>query len=306
MKFKNPYRKIYTWRYCSEQYMSQKKIDIELETYKTYNSKFNVFNAWLDSKKLSSMNVNKTSIDHVSNFFRYMVDERHVSKKTLHEYKELFKTTCKHFVKIGLMKSNPFELLPRIKYKNDIKKPQIMSDNVLQIIKDYFLMNDKQMWMVCQFIFYCFIRPKELRFLKVGDIDFLNGYVTVRGEIAKNDKTQTVIIPDNLLEYLKSEGYHTRNKIDFVFQNGIYKNKAVGRSYFSNQYRKMRKETGIDFDIKFYSLKHTGGVKLKKSGADLIEMKKQFRHYSIEQTYQYICSLENEDSEHIRKKGFII
>lgn len=297
---------MYTWQYCAEKYLSQKKNVLELETYKTYKSKFKVLSDWLDNNNKSNIHVTKITVELISHFFDYMKNERKVSNKTAHEYKELFKSTCKHFVKVGLIKSNPFELLPTVKFKKDTKKPQIMSDIILHTIKNYFLEHDKQMWTVCLFIFYCFIRPKELRFLKIGDIDFAEGYVTVRGEIAKNDKTQTVIIPDNLLEHLIKENYHLKNKTDFVFTNGVYTHKAVGRSYFSNQYRAMRKVTGIDFDIKFYSLKHTGGVKLKKSGADLIEMKKQFRHYSIEQTYQYICSLENEDSPHIRKNGFII
>lgn len=287
--------------------MSQKKNEIELETYKTYNSKFNVFCDWLSSRQLLSANINKTDEKVVTQFIHYIVNERKVSKKTAHEYKELLKTTCKHFVRIGILKKNPFDFLPRVKYKADTKKPQILPDHVLFEMKKYFLQTNKQMWLVCMFLFYCFIRPKEMRFLKIGDIDFTNGYITVRGEIAKNDKTQSVIIPDVLLQYLISEKYHLLDRNILLFNNCKCKNNVpVGRNYFSNQFRKMRKDINIDFDYKFYSLKHTGGVKLKKSGADLIEMKKQFRHHSIEQTYQYICSLENEDSPHIRKQSYII
>ncbi len=288
--------------------MSQKKNDIEFETYKTYSSKFNVFCNWLNDQNRSNMNINKTDEKLVSQFIAYIINERKVSKKTIHEYKELLKSTCKHFVKIGLLTKNPFDFLPKVRYKADTKKPQILPDHVLFEMKDYFMKTNKQMWLVCMFLFYCFIRPKEMRFLKIGDIDFNEGYITVRGEIAKNDKTQTVIIPDLLLNYLISEQYHIKDKHTLLFNNhkSSKNNIPVGRNYFSNQFRKMRNETKIDFDYKFYSLKHTGGVKLKKSGADLIEMKKQFRHYSIEQTYQYICSLENEDSPHIRKNSFVI
>ncbi len=298
-------QKKYTWESALSEYLLLKKTVVELETYKTYHSKFNVFNQWLKDNKLQNQHISKIGHSDIANFFTYLSLERKISKKSLHEYKHLFKTTSNHFIKIGILKENPFDNLP--KYKFTSHKPQIIPDETLRVIKDYFLKNDKQMWTVCQFIFYCFIRPKELRFVKMKNIDFLTGYITVDSDFAKNDKTQSVIIPDCFKEYLIENGYHLKNKEDYLFVSKDSKNsRPVGRSYFSNQVIKMRKITGMDFDIKFYSFKHTGGVKLKKSGADLIEMKTQFRHYSIEQTYQYIISLENEDSPHIRTKSFII
>lgn len=295
----------YTWAVALDDYLLLKKTEVELETYKTYNSKFNVFKNWLKENKLYNKHASRTSIEDVANFFAYLALERNISKKSLHEYKHLFKTTSNHLIKIGVLKNNPFDNLP--KYKSHPRKPQIISDAYLKIIKDYFLEHDKQMWTVCQFIFYCFIRPKELRFVKIKDIDFVGGYITIDGDFAKNDKTQSVIIPDYFLNYLIENGYHKKEKNDYLFVSKDSNNiQPVGRNYFANQFRKMRAETKLNLDIKFYSFKHTGGVKLKKSGADLIEMKTQFRHYSIEQTYQYICSLENEDSPHIRKHGYVI
>lgn len=295
----------YTWAVALDDYLSLKKTELEIESYKTYRSKFTVFKSWLKENKLQNRHVSKITFADVANFFAYLSLERNISKKSLHEYKYLFCTTCKHFIKIGVLKSNPFENLP--KYKSHARKPQIIPDAYLKIIKEYFLVHDPQMWTVCQFIFYCFIRPKELRFVKIKDIDFVTGYITIDGDFAKNDKTQSVIIPDYFLNYLIELGYHKKDRNDYLFLSKDSKNiQPVGRNYFSNQFRKMRKDTDLSIDIKFYSFKHTGGVKLKKSGADLIEMKTQFRHYSIEQTYQYICSLENEDSPHIRQHSYII
>ena len=295
----------YTWAKALSDYLLLKQTELEIESYKTYKSKYTVFLSWLKENKLHNKHVSKLSFYDVANFFAYLSLERKISRKSLHEYKYLLNTTSRHFIKLGLLKINPFENLP--KYKHQSRKPQIIPDAFLHTIKDYFLKQDKQMWTVCQFIFYCFIRPKELRFLKIKDIDFIGGYVTIDGDFAKNDKTQSVIIPDYFLDYLIMNEYHLKDKNDYLFVSKDSKNlQPVGRNYFSNQFRKMRKETKLTVDIKFYSFKHTGGVKLKKSGADLIEMKTQFRHYSIEQTYQYISSLENEDSSHIRKHGYIL
>jgi len=294
-----------TWATALDDYLLLKKTEIEAETYKTYGSKFHIFKTWLVENKLHKTNISKITYVEIANFFAYLSLERKISKKSLHEYKHLFKTTSNYFIKIGLIKVNPFENLP--KYKSHPRKPQIIPDSYLKIIKDYFLEHDPQMWTVCQFIFYCFIRPKELRFVKIKDIDFVAGYITIDGDFAKNDKTQSVIIPDYFLNYLIDCGYHKKDRNDYLFVSKNSKNtQPVGRNYFANQYRRMRTATEINLDIKFYSFKHTGGVKLKKSGADLIEMKTQFRHYSIEQTYQYICSLENDDSPHIRQHSYII
>ena len=47
---------------------------------------------------------------------------------------------------------------------------------------------DPQLWLMLRMLFNCFIRPRELRFLKIGDIDFIAGRVKIRAEISKNKK----------------------------------------------------------------------------------------------------------------------
>jgi integrase len=61
------------------------------------------------------------------------------------------------------------------------------------------LVNDPQLWLAVQFQYYCALRPgRELRLLKIKDIDFARGLVTVRRAQAKT-KSLDMVIPGNFL-----------------------------------------------------------------------------------------------------------
>lgn len=55
---------------------------------------------------------------------------------------------------------------------------------------------DPELWLAVQFIFYCFIRPNELRQLKVSNVIVEDARICIPAHISKNKKTQYIIIPE--------------------------------------------------------------------------------------------------------------
>lgn len=226
------------------------------------------------------------------------------SGKSLKEYKSLVGQIFNHLRKKQLVSQNVFELLPNYRYES--KSPRLFSDNELKRIKEYTLQNDRQLWTMFQFILYCFFRPgQEVRFMKVKDIDFEKGILWSNKDTAKNRKEKAVIIPDHFLTHLKECGYHNANKDLYMFTiEGKPGEKALGKNYIYKHFRKARKE--LDLHSYIYAAKHTGNRKLKDNGADLLDMMKQNRHSTPNQTYVYLKSLESDYNLDLKDKFFIV
>jgi integrase len=165
---------------------------------------------------------------------------------------------------------------------------------------------DEQLWVIFQFIFYCFFRPgREVRLMKVGDIDFNAGLLWSRTDTAKNDKEKAVVIPDHFLEYLKKKGYHRADKNHYMFTiDGKPGKTSLGKNYIYKHFKKARAALGLNTYI--YAAKHTGNRKLSDNGADLLDIMRQNRHSTPNQTYVYLKSLEDDYSLNLKEKFFVV
>jgi len=169
-------------------------------------------------------------------------------------------------------------------------------------LRDYLESTDSQLWLHCQFVYYCFLRPRsELRFLKVEDIYFEEKKIMVRSDFfaqgkdghlpagSKNHKTEFVAIPDIFapaLEHLKDL---PPNSYVFPSEKDIYK--PIGRNTLGERHAKALRALGFSTEYKLYSWKHTGAVACVKAGVSLKELQIQLRHHSLDMVDKYLRQL---------------
>jgi len=138
--------------------------------------------------------------------------------------------------------------------------------------------SDKALWLGVRFIFYCFIRPKELRLLKVADILLEESKICIPATVSKNKKTQYVVIPDAFLENLK-EKLTGRNPAEYLIAMGDGFT-PIGKNLLKNRHQKLLKQLHFDTDrFKLYSWKHTGAVMAVKNGVHIKQL--QFNYVII-------------------------
>ena len=144
---------------------------------------------------------------------------------------------------------------------------------------------------------YAFIRPKEIRFLKIKDIDLVNGLIYIDKSISKNKKSQHVaILPPLkaiLTEYigvLKEQDYFLLSKTG---RPGLIQ---ISSKFVVDNHNRILKSKGYDTDkFKPYSWKHTGNSLAFEAGAKIDFLKMQNRHHSVTMTEIYIKSIVPED-----------
>lgn len=279
-------------------FLAEKMVAVQHKSFLPYLNNFRVFSDWLDSRGMSDTQMRKISQQDMADFFLYLGSEKNLDKTTCEHFLLNLRQLFRYALKRGEVEYLPFDLVVMPKKKPD-RGADIIPQDVLKPLLLEVKEKDPQLYFACMIQYYCFIRPgKELRLLKIGDIDCDQGTITVRQELAKNKKRQVVTMPQQLIDICKEYGIDKADDSMFVFGN----RRSVGdRSLSVNMLRwrfnKYRSKFDLPERVKFYSFKHTGASNLHLSGISMRELMDQLRHSKLEATSHYLkkhCGTVNE------------
>jgi integrase len=158
---------------------------------------------------------------------------------------------------------------------------------------------DPQLWHFVEFLYYCFIRPRELCRLKVGNVILENNQIYVPGDVSKNKKSEYVTIPKafrDKLEYLK----HLPPD-QWLFPSPKKEGEHLGFDKMYRRHQKILKELNFGQGYVLYSWKHTGAVMAVKAGISLKELQIQLRHHSLDQVDQYLRQMGVWDLQNLQE-----
>jgi integrase len=288
-------------RYYSNRFLDSIKMNIGKASYQKYQSELRIVDEFLRLNKLRDEDISCFTKPNALEFFQYLDEKRKIGGKTKNQYLETMRRVWKVARKDRKLLADPWEDIQKFQSKT---KPQIpMKRGVLAILKKEIEKTDPQLWLAAQFMYYCFIRPKELRFLQIKHIDLFEGRITLYSDITKSGSTRIVDINETFLEKLYEE-YHLQEYPEdyFVFTlKGIPGEKHLSKNHLWRQYDKVREKLKIPKDYKLYGFKHTGAVQALKAGADIKEIQHQMGHSSVQITDEYLKSMVGWESEFFRK-----
>ena len=232
-------------------------------------------------------------------FLDYGVIERDIQARTYNNYIERMKTLFgeledREYIKEG---ENPFAKMKKKKVTG--KKRRAFHDLERQIVAQYIEENDKWLFLGLQLQYHCFIRPIEMRRMRVHMIDLKEGVIRLPADITKNKEAATVTIPESILPYLRAFGFEKFNQRWLLFGAGgkPHPNKCCGHNTYNLRHQKILMflfKSGLLDDIEglsYYSWKDTGAMRLFKLGVNILEIMRQLRHKELNTTQQYCHSL---------------
>jgi len=271
------------------------------ETYLTYNSDVNAFKSFLEINKLDQIGIKHFKKDQVYLFIDYLLINRNVSNVTVNNKLACLKSLFSKLQERGIIEVNPFRNVKGLK-KIITNKNSAYCKEQVQYLKETLLIKEPYLWFFIQFIYYTYIRPAELRRLKVGSIDFKNNKINISAEISKNKNQNILAIPKALMNELKRLKINTFDPEYYIFSAIKEPNrKKLSKNYMSSKHKEILTEKGFNANYTLYSWKHTGVVNAYKSGIDIKSIQLQCRHASIEQTDHYLKSLGFQDNIEILK-----
>ena len=275
-----------------------KKTYTRKRTISTYMSFVNAFFEWLILENMSNLAIECFNFQHVIKFADYLKIVRKVSNRTHNNYLEGLRTIFNELVKREYLLKNPFKNFTFLPLEE--RNIFAYTDVEVSLLKNYCLQYDEKMWLVCQFIFYCAIRPAELVLLKIKYFDIAGGKICIPSHISKNKKQSIINIPEAFIEDLIKLNLTEINQEYFLFSKHLIPGDFyIAPTRLAERFRKIADEIGLS--RRLYDLKHTGAGLAVKNGANIKDMMYHLRHSSIEITDLYLRAFSSETSREFIK-----
>lgn len=276
-------------------------IHLRYKSKATYKSVLKNFILWLEKSGHDLLPVSAFEKKHAEAFLTYLTENKKLSNTSRNKHLAILKPFFEVFLQEKRTKENPFSRVIKLREfrqgKLAFKKFQV------DLLRDLFKNENPQLWLFCQFQYYCFIRPGELRNLKIENIDFDQALINIPGLISKNKKSQWVVIPEPFYKTIIGHGLQNYAPDLFVFTPFSCPGSIqVPRDYFNKIHAKLLRRVGMDKRHSLYSWKHTGNVMAARSGINIKELQMQNRHADLATFDIYLRSMGVEDMTMIREQ----
>jgi len=282
-------------------FLAEREIALSSRTLISYRGKTDDFGRWLAIRELRNVSLRKISQETISDYFIYLAKERDLDRPTCEKYFLVLRSFFRYALKHGYIDFVPFDFVTFPTKKVD-KSSEVIAKDDLSSLLEHIRKVDAQLYLACLVQYYCFIRPgTELRLMRIGDIDFKQGIIRVPMLAAKNRTTETVTMPNQLIDLCKEYKLNEADKSLYVFGKQRRPSMdALSVNMFRYRFNKIRDELNLSKGIKFYSFKHTGASNLHNSGMPMRGLMDQLRHKKLDATQKYVKKHIGTVNERIR------
>jgi integrase len=265
-----------------------KKPSIRPSSYPSYKSSVKIFTVWACRNKIAGMDIVYFDRLRAVYFNDYLLIECRYNARTVNGHVAYMKSLFQLLVEREFIGENPFKNIPKHK-ESTSRRNRAFSKQQIETIKKIVEKKNPQLWLFIQFIYFCFLRPNEIRQLEHRYFNMEERTILVPGSISKNGKDGYVSIPDGFYEQLKQSDYF-KSGTKYVFQ-ASKGDKPISKNVMTERFRKLIKQLNLGSDYTLYSWKHSGVVAAYNAGVDIKSIQNQCRHHSLEQTDIYLKSL---------------
>lgn len=292
-----------SFRFYANKYLeSRTRID-QGGTLATYQSKLRIFSEWIEA------NYGEVDLCAVTNkvvlrfFSEFLISKRELANKTIRCFKQIISKVFDLAVEERKIMANPVYNIPRGYDKDQAPRPIASFD--IQKFRNTIGKQDPQLWMAIEFETYCFLRPgKELRLLKIRDIDFARGLINVDRFRSKTNRERFATIPEHFLIKIREVyNLHRCNRDYYVFGKGSKPGpEFLGKNNLKNRFNLFREMLNMPDEYKLYSWKHTGNSLALDSNISMYALRDQNGHSSIQITEIYTKNKLGTISREIKDK----
>lgn len=193
-----------------------------------------------------------------------------------------------------LIPENPFQGLKLRLQKDEGDFNTPFSDFEKKAIEEHLIENNYPLYLFTRFVFYAFLRPKELRNIMVGDIDLKLKTIKVKSDVSKTNSRDIIPILKPLYNLIVENGLLNYPSNYYLFGNGL---KPSAKKLPDNLATTLHKEVLEELEIykervtTLYAWKHTGNIHAYLAGMDIKMIQRINRHKSLATTEIYLKKL---------------
>ena len=289
--------------YCRYLFQLAKDGIQRVKTYNGYTSYLNIFRKWNRERPKPVTFAYQLKASVIDEFLDWVWVDRGKSVRTRDNYLTWIRTFTKWMVEKGYITEDPAAGIRMIRgHRKAEKNRTVIPKDAMLRLRAYLEEHDRNFLLACYILYYCYVRPKEMSDLKLENISVMKGTIFIPAAVSKNKKDAVVTIPDHVMHLMIDLKVleHPNGWFLFSFDCRPGPEHRLPK-YFCDMWKKVATALKFPAEWKFYSLKDTGITDQIRAGRDLIEVRDQARHYSLEQTDIYTPIAGKDGNRELRK-----
>lgn len=258
------------------------------DTYTSYISYIRNIEKWNAQKKNPIIYIYQFDRNFVSDFLEYIYIDRNNSAQTRDNYLGWIRTFSAFLVQNMYVKTKPSDGFASFGKRTRKKKRTVIEDKDILKIQDFLIKHNKHYLLACYILHYCFIRPKEMSFIKLEHISLSRQTILIPEDSSKNRKSGIVTLPGKVIQLMIELDIFKNPGNYYLFSDKFlpgekHRDEKQFRDYWLKSIRKKLKLPAV---YKFYSLKDTGITNMLRK-YDTLTVRDQARHATILMTDTY-------------------
>lgn len=294
-------RQFTPWERVMERYRqyletAEAKGQLKAKTAYDYRSRLRSLEQYQEETGNVIGQVSQFSHSWAVDYLDYLIYDKDVSARTRNNHRTWLSALGAWLVERRFLTVNPIEDIRMLREEEKHRDP--LSHRQLKQLKEYLGRENPRFLLCCMMVYYANIRPEELRNIRLGDISIERQTVTVRAEISKNRKTQTVGLHDEVVRLMVSLGTFERAASqDYLFGDDLRPGRQQAYiNRFRLEWKKVRQALHWDDRFQFYSLKDSG-IRDGINAMGLVTARDQARHSDVAVTNLYAKASHEPDEK---------
>ena len=296
-----------------DRFIAAKEDSVRKDTMRTYSNNAKLFKTYLN-EYLPGIKAQDFSRSDAQAYLAYRDEEARKLKSKRGDQTDMSARTINNIIKghrlffawgieEELITNNPFAQLKL--QRNEEKRRDLVTDNALVKVKDYLKANNqKGFLLVCMLIYSGFIRPKEIRELRVRDIHIKDHCIIVPPEVSKNHCSRVVGLTAEIEQLMLDLNLDVLPMDYYICGKDLVPNRIiVPDTTYSKTWVEMRKILNLPETMQLYSLKDTGITNMLENGVPAIDVMKQAGHHDLSMTSRYANHKDTRIAEKMYKNN---
>lgn len=284
-------RGLTTWQEVTSKYLAyvlkkQKDGAMRPDSVENYRSRLNRLEEFNKKQVTPVVYAYQFNRIFVEEYLDYCYIERGCTPVTRNNYLSWLQSFSNWLVGHGYIGKDPTVGIEKLRESDKERKP--LTSGAMQQLREYLEVNDRPFLLACMIHYYTLVRPKEMSYIRIGDISVKEQTLFISGEVSKNHRDGKVTLPAVVILLMLDLGVLSAPSTFYLFGHDFTPSPERGTvKQYRDRWAKVRKALGFPSSYKFYSLKDTG-ITDTVERVGLVVAKDQARHSSIATTNRYI------------------
>ena len=222
----------------------------------------------------------------IVDYLDYLILDKDVSATTRNNHRTWLSTLCSWLVERKYLDRNPCEDIHMLREQE--KKRDALTAAALARMREYLYTNNRYFLLACMMEYYTFIRPDELRHIRIGNVSISDREVTVPADVSKNHRERRVGLNRRVLQMMVELKVFDAPSHYYLFGEDLRPGPVMTYlNRFRYEWKKMRTALHWPDSYQFYSLKDSG-IRDLANAEGVVVARDQAGHSDVAVTNRYL------------------